>query len=57
MVHIGDSVSKDLLGALKCGMRALLLTRPEGQLERSDKEEEVSPSVFLFSPLKECRTR
>ena len=56
MVHIGDSVSKDLLGALKCGMRALLLTRPEGQLESSDKEE-VSPSGFLFSPLKECRTR
>lgn len=29
IVHVGDSIESDLVGALAVGMRALLLTRPE----------------------------
>ena len=29
IVHVGDSVQSDLVGALTVGMRAVLLTRPE----------------------------
>ena len=41
IVHVGDSIQNDLLGALRCGMRALLLTR-DG-LKRAPADEQARP--------------
>mmetsp|Transcript_15851 Transcript_15851/g.51235 ORF Transcript_15851/g.51235 Transcript_15851/m.51235 type:complete len:122 (+) Transcript_15851:3-368(+) len=43
LVHIGDSISKDLLGALRCGARCVLLTRPTHPLPRADAEVALTP--------------
>ena len=42
-MHIGDSISKDLLGALRCGARCVLLTRPTHPLPRADAEVALTP--------------
>ena len=43
MVHVGDSIRSDLLGALGCGMRAILLSRSD--LKRSAADEAYRPST------------
>ena len=44
VVHVGDSIEADLLGALHCGMRAILLTRDGFVRSGSDARAERPPA-------------
>ena len=37
VVHVGDSIRSDLLGALGCGMRAILLSRNDFKRSAADE--------------------